>query len=546
VNGSQPTTDSHADFVSVVRACGLFFEFWNTESKYKTSEYRIAMTVALILGTIFLAGSHAKMYNIEAYGAEADKIDDATMFKNGAVFNTTLPQLMPGDTLLIPNKTFHLYGGIRASGLRNVTIRLDGILRYANNRKLWPRGADDKTLACMHFDNIEDVTFTSSTQGLLDGNGAEWWGAIKYLLYSEDRPRMLEIYNSSGIIIEYLKFIQPPYWVTFLRDVDGVIIRYSEVAVHRGDSWTHNVDELQAFNTDGFDVAGRNVHMHDLQIWNDDDCVTLKGMGNGGDRARCSENWLIERVNASGLGFTIGSLGATSNTSCVRNITIKDSTMINTVKGIYLKTRWSDDPNVSGVIENIMFQNITMESPEQWAIWIGPAQQTDSNNACSLLWPTVPTALCPVPYQFDWRNITFLDITINNPKESPGVILGSSTNPMQNIVFDNVVVNNPSMKPWKDYYACVGVEGTAVNGTSPIPPCFNGGALCISDDKCQTSESMTIGMGCCSGKSHSTAKCGIYSRCGCVPSGQCPLIESDCCSSKSHSTLNCPSLQRCN
>ena len=325
----------------------------------------------------------------------------------------------------------------------------------------------------------------------------------------------------------------------------GVVIRYSEVAVHRGDTWTHNLNELQAFNTDGFDVSGSNVHMHDLQVWNDDDCITLKGMANGGFRARCSENWLVERVNASGLGFTIGSLGAYSKGSCVRNITIRDSTMINTVKGIYMKTRWSDDPNVSGVIEDMLFENITIESPEQWAIWVGPAQQADSHNACSLLWPTVPGESCPVPYQWTWRNIIFRDITINNPKESPGVILGNSTNPMTGFVFDNVVVNNPSKSPWDDYYACVGVEGSAVNGTSPIPSCFNGGPQCVPDAQCRSSENTKIGMECCSGYSHDTAECGVYGRCGCVPSGKCPLFKSDCCSKKSHSTAYCPSLQRC-
>jgi polygalacturonase len=32
----------------------------------------------------------------------------------------------------------------------------------------------------------------------------------------------------------------------------------------------------QAFNTDGFDVSGRNVYGHDLYIWNQDDCISVK------------------------------------------------------------------------------------------------------------------------------------------------------------------------------------------------------------------------------------------------------------------------------
>ena len=30
----------------------------------------------------------------------------------------------------------------------------------------------------------------------------------------------------------------------------------------------HNVIDLTAFNTDGFDVSGRNVWIHDCTVWN--------------------------------------------------------------------------------------------------------------------------------------------------------------------------------------------------------------------------------------------------------------------------------------
>merc|ERR550517_1019632 len=98
---------------------------------------------------------------------------------------------------------------------------------------------------------------------------------------------------------------------------------------------------------------------------------------------------------------------------------------------------------------------------------------------------------------------------------SPGVLIGNLTNPMQNVTFDNVVVNNPSDSPWgKDYYACWGVDGTAVN-TNPVPPCFNGGAQCLRDGECQTAMQKP----CCSGKIHETAECGIHGRCGCLDTG---------------------------
>ena len=81
----------------------------------------------------------------------------------------------------------------------------------------------------------------------------------------------------------------------------------------------HTLEDLTAFNTDGFDITGRNVHIHDCRIWNQDDCISVKDG---------SEDMLFERISASGLGLVIGSIGA----SRVNNITFRDCQMPNTFK----------------------------------------------------------------------------------------------------------------------------------------------------------------------------------------------------------------------
>ena len=45
--------------------------------------------------------------------------------------------------------------------------------------------------------------------------------------------------------------------------------------------------ELTAFNTDGFDVSGRDVHIHDCDIWTQDDTIAVKDD---------SQNMLFERI----------------------------------------------------------------------------------------------------------------------------------------------------------------------------------------------------------------------------------------------------------
>jgi hypothetical protein len=377
--------------------------------------------------------------------------------------NATLAALRPGDTLLFQNKTFHLMGGIKARGLDSVTLRFDGTVVFSDDIDGWPRsgsGASAQVLMCMQFSSVKNLTITSSHMGMIDGRGEKWWGipGIGYLIRTENRPRLLEISGGTDILVENVFLKNSPYWTFWAHGVDGLEIRNSHVDARRDKYDGHHIMDRSAFNTDGFDVAGKNIWIHDSSVWNQDDTFCVKDG---------SENILIERVNASGIGLTIGSIA-----SNVRNVTFRDAYMHHSGKGIYMKFRGS------GRIEDVTYENIVMDAPEQWAIWIGPAQQSDSRDVCaahpcSLCWPLLkPWAKCNAPDQASYVNVTLRNITIRSPKMSPGVILASASSPMQNIVFDNVVVENAPSKPFDGYF-CEGVQsGVATGTTSPVPPCF--------------------------------------------------------------------------
>ena len=82
--------------------------------------------------------------------------------------------------------------------------------------------------------------------------------------------------------------------------------------------------------------------------------------------------------------------------------------MHNTFKGIYIKAAATTSTDeVSAEITNILYTNITMDKPEQVPIWIGPAQEGDSEGACSIAWPYLDRAVCPGPMEsVRWTNIT--------------------------------------------------------------------------------------------------------------------------------------------
>jgi len=118
------------------------------------------------------------------------------------------------------------------------------------------------------MERLINVTFTSSGFGTLNGNGGNWWGAVEYLKIGVNRPRLLHIYNSSELLFQYLLFKDSPRWTVDLSDVARVEIHHCDVDARRDNRPYHDLFDLTAFNTDGFDVSGRDIHIHDVNIWN--------------------------------------------------------------------------------------------------------------------------------------------------------------------------------------------------------------------------------------------------------------------------------------
>ena len=139
-----------------------------------------------------------------------DSQDWDTVLANGGVLNESLRSLAPGDTLVIPNKTYYLMGGIGAVGLNSVVIQIDGTLAFASTAlhaekyiHEWPRFAPaphkkvGTVHSCINLTYATNVTITSSGMGTLDGDGAKWWGIplIGYAVRQENRPRLFHCLN---------------------------------------------------------------------------------------------------------------------------------------------------------------------------------------------------------------------------------------------------------------------------------------------------------------------------------------------------------------
>lgn len=232
-------------------------------------------------------------------------------------------------------------------------------MSFSTDIKHWPYPEGSKQpKECIYFNNARGLTWTSDGTGTLEGNGKVWWGkpGIGYLIREERRPRLLNIQYSNDTLIENLYFHNSPYWTFYAHEVFGLEVRNSAISNKRDPKEdSHTYIDLTAFNTDGFDVNGHNIHIHDVDVWCQDDTIAVKGS---------SSNILIERVRASGIGLTIGSIG----NDIVSNVTFRDAYMHNPYKGIYMKFR-----NSGHLIKDITYENIVIDSPSNTPIWIGPA-----------------------------------------------------------------------------------------------------------------------------------------------------------------------------
>ncbi|KAK3240809.1 hypothetical protein CYMTET_49382 [Cymbomonas tetramitiformis] len=321
--------------------------------------------------------------------------DDATPIENTRLMNSILTQLAPGDTLVVPPGVYCMGAGVIAYRLRHVVVDINGELYFSQGMKEWPKNANDYLIA-MNFFGLTNVTFTSTTRkGLVKASGCTKWYAERLAHGGGEGgntlfhigPDVNLTYASSEILIEHLSFEDGPDWQTYLEKITNVVVRHVSVKITCLPvigTVTEIINAL-ALNTDGIDVWGSNVHIHDVDIVNGDDCICVKGNADGS--GIMSENWLVENSSATGEGLSIGTMWSGNFTT--RNVTFRNIEMPHTRKGIYIKV-----DTEGNVVEDVLYQNITLlGSTLQFPVMIGPIHQF-TDQRCAWSWPWIETGTC--------------------------------------------------------------------------------------------------------------------------------------------------------
>jgi polygalacturonase len=240
---------------------------------------------------------------------------------------------------------------------------------------------------------------------------------------------------------------------------------------------TPPVPMVWALNTDGIDFSGQGITVSNCSITNFDDSVCVKpSVSADGSAAGCTSGVDISDIRVTyGVGVSMGSVPPDATLNCIDGVAARRLHFESPLKAMYIKPnpRKSDPGGDFGRIANVLYEDVEVRDALWWAIWVGTQQQHQPGGGgtdCPFIFPLL-NSTCPSDPQVTLANITLRRVNIYGGVFSPGVIMANQSNPGTGFVWDAVVAHNASTFP-ETGYLVRNIKGTAMGGTSPVPPGF--------------------------------------------------------------------------
>lgn len=410
--------------------------------------------------------------SIDSYGAVANDSSVGAAVRNSHAIAEALLKAAPGDAVLIPRYSHYYTFSSTASDVADgIQLWIEGELIAHSNITAWPYEGNDY-LNILQIENCKDFVLTGKYLGAIRGQGYKWWVNTVFNFIDKTRPNMVQMHNCTNVVVENLRVYNSPRYHFELSNMTDVIVRNIYIwvnviaqrdllqkakvkrATSGGGAWNLPMFPL---NTDGIDPSGRNFLIQNITCQNFDDVVAVKPgklLTDG-----CTQNITVDGARVFyGVGMSIGSVPPNTDINCIRDVWIRNVQFTNPLKAIYVKT--NSGKNGFGIIDNINYQNISIDGPIFWPIYIGPQQQKEPNGGGDGIWPP-PQPLVNI------TNILLQNVTSEHGWLNAGVLRCAESNPCRGIALDNVHVSGWASK----FYVCENTQGTVTNST-PVPSCM--------------------------------------------------------------------------
>jgi len=265
----------------------------------------------------------AKTCSVLDYGGKADGATDVGPAMLNAYKNCVAQN--PGSTLLVPSGQFLLNSNVALGG-SGYTVQIDGTITIAFNTKL--------AGTMIQWNHCDSITVKGS--GKILGQGSLWRPNGDLSKYPS-RPRLLRFENCNNCKISGIQLNNSPMFHLTLIGNNNEISNMVVIADNIGE-------------TDAFDVSGNNNYVHNVEVTNGDECVTVKNP---------TTNFLAENIVCHyTAGCNMGSFGNAATNVAISNVHYRNVTMYNSEAGPQIKTY----PNNLGYVRNITYEDFTLSN----------------------------------------------------------------------------------------------------------------------------------------------------------------------------------------
>ncbi|XP_050236953.1 probable polygalacturonase isoform X2 [Mercurialis annua] len=375
---------------------------------------------------------------ITEFGAVGDGVTLNTKAFQNAIFYLNSFADKGGAKLFVPAGRW-LTGSFDLISHLTLWLDKDAVILGSTNSDDWPvvdalpsygRGRElpgGRHRSLIYGRNLTDVVITGDN-GTIDGQGSIWWTWFKTETLNYTRPHLVELMNSSGIVISNLTFINSPFWTIHPVYCSTVVIQNVTIRA-----------PLDSPNTDGIDPdSSDDVCIEDCFISTGDDLIAIKSGWDeyGISYGRPCRNITIRRLvgqTRSSAGIAIGS----EMSGGVSEVHAENLLFYGSHTGIRIKT----SPGRGGYVRNIHVSNVTLIDVKVAIMFTGRYGEHPDGHYDPEAFPII-------------EQITFEDVRGDNINYA-GTLEGIEVDSFRDICLSNITLNVTSESPWK----CSYIEG---------------------------------------------------------------------------------------
>ncbi|KAH9708779.1 Pectin lyase-like superfamily protein [Citrus sinensis] len=279
----------------------------------------------------------SSIFDVLSFGAKGDGVSDDT---KALIAAWKAACRVAGATVEIPSEFKFLIKPITLQGpcMPNLVLQIDGTLLAPPKVGSWPKSS---LFQWINFKWLHN--FTIQGNGIVDGQGFEWWGGSqsnsiqkKSKHIPEMKPTALRFYASYNVTVRDIKINNSPLCHLKFDSSGGIKVKNIHISSPEN---SPNTDGIHLQNT-------KDVEIQHSDIACGDDCVSIQ--------TGCS-NVHIHHINCGpGHGISLGGLGKDKSVACVSDIVVEKISLQNTLAGVRIKT-WQGG---IGSVKNVSFSSI--------------------------------------------------------------------------------------------------------------------------------------------------------------------------------------------